>query len=114
MNIVNKTPHALVVRPAAGDDIVFAPVAPPARVATTAVVGEPIDGIPVARTVWGEVENLPAPSADTVYLVSALVLARVPERAGVDVFAPDTGATAIRVADGPKKGQIEAVRGFTC
>lgn len=63
-------------------------------------------GIPVTTPIYGEVEGLPDPQPDTVYIVSLMVAQRVPWRN--DVFAPDSGPTAIRNA----AGQIEAVRGL--
>ncbi len=62
--------------------------------------------IPVVTPIYGEVEGLPEPQPDTVYIVSLMVAQRVPWR--TDVFAPDSGPTAIRNA----AGQIEAVTGF--
>lgn len=52
----------------------------------TATVGK-IDGIPVTKSVYGEVMDLPEPEEGTIYIVSALVAGRVPERE--DVFIPN-------------------------
>lgn len=95
MTIINATPHALVVlaEDEAGDiagsvgfgrgrAATFRKVAElPAsglvpRAATTKVAEAPVefDGvvIPVDRTVYGEVENLPEPDGETTYVVSLL------------------------------------------
>jgi len=75
--------------------------------------GKPGMFLTVISQEYGEVEGLPEPETLTIYIVSALVLSRVaktmPNRAGVDVFAPDTGKTAIR----DEKGNIVAVTRLT-
>ena len=88
MDIINLTPHAITF---IGTDNMVTRVVEPsdtlARVkATTITVGE-IDGIPVTGTSYGEVEGLPLPQDDTIYIVSSLVAQRVPER--LDVFIPN-------------------------
>jgi hypothetical protein len=116
MKLINLTPHAIVIRPliSEGYDHPFegtAVVVPAsgdvARVATlpSTVVGD-LAGIPVvASPSFGDVVGLPAPQDGVAYIVSGLVLSRAFGR--TDVFAPDTGATAIR-----ENGQIVAVRGL--
>lgn len=42
--------------------------------------------IPISHSYYGDVENLPNPMPNTVYIVSALVASRVPTRS--DVFYP--------------------------
>lgn len=105
MNIVNLTPHAITIEKADGTRITIPPTAPAARVTQQNYIMADVDGIPVSAVVWGEVENVPAPADNTVYVVSAMVAQRLPERS--DVLAPDTGASAIR-----ESGNIVAVRGF--
>lgn len=108
---LNLTPHAIVIRLTGQPDIVVPPSGQQARVAVRQI---PVGSVPVAedttvplvKNEYGPVEGLPAPEEDTVLLVSLLVLGRVTGRS--DVAAPDTGTTAIRFADGPKKGQVEA------
>ena len=108
---VNLTPHALVIR--VGDrDLTVPPSGMQARVAVTpqdAGVVEAEEGlvVPVARNAYGKVEGLPALEEGTIYLVSLLILDRCAGRG--DVMSPDTGATAVRYTDGPRKGQVEAV-----
>ena len=73
---------------------------------TTAAVDEligscPATGVPIVRRALGAVTGLPEEGEPC--LVSALVLAAVPGRAGV--FAPDTGPSAVR----NEHGQIVAV-----
>lgn len=109
MNIINLTPHTVVIALDGNDTTITIPPAlgpdgkpTPARVSTQQVPAGNVNGIPVVSTVYGDVVGLPDPKPDTIYIVSALVLGRV-ERP--DVFAPDTGPTAIR----DEKGNIVAV-----
>ena len=51
-------------------------------------------GIQTVNANVGRVIGLPEPQEDVCYIVSAMVAQAVPERA--DVYAPDTGDTAIR------------------
>ena len=86
MNIINLTPHSVVIV-REGGNITIPASGTLARVAArTATVGE-IDGIPVTSTEFGEVEGLPAPTPGTAYVVSSIVASRVPDRE--DVFIPN-------------------------
>ncbi len=118
--IINLTPHAVTV-----GDRTIQPTLPPARVSSTLVKQAPIDGLDFALTVFGQVENLPAPcwfnpamadysdapvedGAERVwYIVSAPVIAALPGRD--DLVRPDTGPDAIR----DDQGRIVAVRRLT-
>lgn len=104
MQIMNLTPHAITVQLPDGSRQTFAPAGAPARVASRSVDAGEVAGIPLRATVWGDVVGLPGPTAGVVYVVSALVAARMLRP---DVVSPDTGPSAIR-AD----GQIAAVTGF--
>ena len=85
MTIINLTPHTLnFVFDEKTIDI--EPSGSIARVSTKDTMMNPINGIPVFRTEYGEIENLPDPCEGTVYVVSSLVAARCPERD--DVFVP--------------------------
>ena len=83
--IVNLMPHTInfVFNETKVD---IAPSGVIARVSTKDTMMNPINGIPVFRTEYGEIENLPDPCEGTVYVVSSLVAARCPERD--DVFVP--------------------------
>lgn len=117
MAIKNLTPHAItiVLTGISGDRITIPPEPALARVGSTSGgFLAHIEGIPVHDCdVVGAVEGLPPPEEGTYYIVSAIVgSALTPERRAVgDVLVPGTGPldSAIRVADGPRKGQIEAV-----
>lgn len=111
---VNLNPHELRIRldestvaEPLDTDIVIPETKPACRISQTSIVVEPIDGLPVKKTVFGTIENLPEPEFDTVYLVSMLV-AQNAHRS--DVVSPDTSPAggAVRVSN----GQIFAVRGF--
>ena len=116
MNIINLTPHEIVL--AFGENNAERMAIPPsgtvARVASVPGVAETLGGVPVpvmGRQTWGKVENLPDPVEGTIYIVSAQVLGRPECLNRTDVVGPGTGPNdgAIRVPDGPRKGQVEAV-----
>jgi hypothetical protein len=101
--MLNLTPHAITVRAPDGTDHVFPPSGTIARVSmleqqigVCAVTRAPV----ITRTA-GSPFGLP--DYGTPCIVSAMVLAACPGRSGV--FAPDTGATAIR----DDRGRVVAV-----
>jgi hypothetical protein len=55
------------------------------------IIAQDVDGwditVPITKTKFGEVEGLPEPQKDTIYIVSNLVAQAVPDRE--DVFFPD-------------------------
>lgn len=108
MSIIrNLTPHEVVVRLQDGTEVTFHPEGKPARVSVSQVPDGNIDGIPIMKTVLGQVENLPAPQDGVFLIVSGIVKSAVPERD--DLLQPDTTpAGVIR----NELGQIIAVRGF--
>jgi hypothetical protein len=101
----NMTPHNVVVR-RNNEEFHFEPCGVVPRVATVATPDGYLDGFPVNKVSFGEVENLPEPEDNVVLIVSAMVRQAVPHRR--DVVSPDTGPSAIR----NEKGHILAVRGF--
>jgi len=106
--LVNLTPHTVTL--VCGNKTVdIQPSGQVARVSATAQqVGTiTIDGFdfPVVKTVFGDVQGLPEPAENTIYIVSTLVLSAAQGRN--DLVAPNTGA-AIRDAD----GKIVGVPGF--
>lgn len=111
MNIINLTPHAIVVQSESGDRTTFAPSGTVARVTSTpgALVTIPGCPIPVANAqTFGEVEGLPAPTPRTIFIVSAMVLARCQDRN--DVVGPGTGPNDGCIRN--DKGHVEAVTRF--
>lgn len=87
--LVNLTPHPISIVSADGTIIrTINTSGSLARVSyKTVATGEVVDGIPVTTTEFGKVEGLPEPSAETCYIVSAIVAQRVPHRR--DVFVPN-------------------------
>jgi hypothetical protein len=95
--MLNLTPHEITVRLPDGSERVYPASGTVARVLTRETSAASLDGIPTAYRRTGKVEGLPSPLTGPV-LVSGMVIA---ELTGVDnVFAPDTGSTAIRNAAG--------------
>lgn len=109
MAIVNLTPHLVRIMDKDGN---LHEIQPSGTVATVSVVmrREPdlsVDGVTfnVSSRDYGHVQGLPNRTPGTVFIVSAMVKDRTPVR--FDVFAPDTGPSAIR-----KDGQVWAVHGL--
>ncbi|MEM4202481.1 MAG: hypothetical protein QXS54_00280 [Candidatus Methanomethylicaceae archaeon] len=111
MNVINLTPHKVVVITEDENHNPYVYEFPPsgviARVSSTQTEVTCINGIPVVKTEIGEVENLPEPQDDTIYIVSSLVAQALAGKRD-DVVAPDTGSTAYR----DEEGRITAVRRF--
>lgn len=100
--MINLTPHAITVRLPDGTDRTYPPSGTVARVRTFETSALSVDGIPAVYRRVGNVEGLTLPLTQPV-LVSSMVLAEIP---GADnVFAPDTGPTAIR----DERGHVVAV-----
>lgn len=86
INLVNLTPHAINIVNT-DDSTTTIPVSGKiARVDSTVVNIGSINDIPLVRTVFGNVIDLPDPVDDTIYIVSTMVLNRVPDR--LDVVSP--------------------------
>jgi len=86
MKIINLTPHDLTIVLADGGNRTIPKSGSIARVETVRAAGPEVDGIPTSVTSFGAVTALPAPTPDTVYVVSGMVAARFVDR--TDVFAP--------------------------
>lgn len=105
MNIINATPHDIVVLK--GDvKVTFPKSGIIARVSSSYEELESLDGFNISHQTFGEIEGLPEETNETIYIVSAMVLSA--NRSRRDLIAPDTGVTAIR----DEKGHIVAVNGF--
>lgn len=100
MNFINLTPHAITLN----DGRVFESVGV-ARVGNTF---SDFDSDGVCSVAYGDIEGLPAPQEDTLYIVSALVLSAAKAAGRTDCVAPSTGHPAC-VRD---KGFIVSVPGF--
>lgn len=105
--IKNFTPHTINVVLEEGTSFEF-PSVGVARVSSKEAPINTIGDIPVVKTLYGEVEGLPDPEKDTIFIVSYVVLNAL---RGVrdDIVAPNTSpAGAIR----DEGGRIVGVRGF--
>jgi len=103
--LINLNAHAINIQ-INGQEIILAPSGTIARVSTKSVQVNTltVNGIeiPVFKTVYGEIENLPEPQDGIVYIASTL-LAQLANRS--DVVSPDTFNGVIR----NEKGQVAAV-----
>lgn len=99
IQFVNCTPHAIALN----DGTVFPTSGTIARVSAKYTE---FDENGVCKQVFGDVENVPAPKAGTIYIVSALVLAASDR---TDLVAPATGHPDCKRND---KGLIDSVPGF--
>jgi len=75
MDFINLTPHDVNC-----NGRIFPKSAIVARCSSQSTVVQTVDGIDLCKTEFGEVQDLPAPSDDTFYIVSALVRSACPER----------------------------------
>ena len=102
--IINLTPHDVIVVDDNGNTVkVFPKSKSPARCSVNREVIGDVDGYPLYKSVFGAVENLPAPERGTYYVVSRLV-AEATERD--DLLVPDD-----TVRD--EAGHIIGCRGFS-
>ena len=84
MKIKNFTPHQINML---GDvKKTFSSVGI-ARVSTTSLTADVVDGIEIMETVWGDTVDLPMQSKDTILIVSRMVMAANPSR--LDLVAPN-------------------------
>lgn len=72
MTIINLTPHTVTILAEDGSTIKEIPSSGIARCVTTRERAGEIEGVPINRTVFGEVEGLPAPSEGVYFVVSAI------------------------------------------
>ena len=71
--IINLTPHAVNIINEEGEIALAIPSTGMARCAVQSETVGDVDGIPVNKTSYGEVNGLPDPSEGTMYVVSMLV-----------------------------------------
>ena len=114
MEFINLTPHAITIILDDGDDtaVTIQPSGSIARVAMDEQKVRPIEDehgngvVPVITRKAGAVTGLPRPELGKYVLVSGMVLDDLAGQSRFDVFAPDTGAGAVR----DEVGRIVAVR----
>lgn len=102
-NILNFTPHALNVVGLDGNVTTFSSVGV-ARVATSSVSKDPINGFGVVATTFSDVTGLPDPQDGIYCVVSRLVLSACPGR--TDLLCP---GELIRDVD----GNVVGCKGFS-
>ena len=106
---INLTPHVVSLMNGNGEIIPIPPSGDVCRLETHShhVGTLRLDGrtFPVFETLYGDIQGLPDSKNGTIYIVSALVVAKCDRK---DVVAPDTGSTCLRHED----GRIKAVKGF--
>ena len=103
--MINLTPHDITLRTPAGD-VTYPASGQIPRVSPIATLkGAVVAGVPVVRNPYGPVTGLvrDANGVPLPCIVSGMVLSALPSGT-VNVYAPATGATAIR-----KDGQVIAV-----
>lgn len=99
MNIINTTPHNVVIY---DDEMNIIKTFEPSisvRCKQTETETGSIDGIPTVSVEFGEIEGLPEPQEDTIYIVSQIV-----KRAGEQVGRKDLFVPARPVRD--EQGRI--------
>ena len=115
MEFVNLTPHAISIVFSSSSGELTHTVPPSGMVARVTMheedAGLLLDGdasVPVITRYAGRAEGVPAPDLEQgkYYLVSGMVLDALAGQSRFDVFAPDTGAGAVR----DEAGRIVAVR----
>ena len=113
VQLVNLTPHDIVIYHEDGETVKLVIKASGQVARATArrkKIGE-INGIPVYRNEFSEVEGLPKPKRGVIYIVSSLVQQALKLR-GIkrkDVVSPDTSPEGV-VRD--KNGRILGTKGF--
>lgn len=104
MTFINLTPHAIVVVDTDGNTHTFPPSGQVARVNQNTTPAADIGNFSVNHLTNGDLIAVPAPQADTIFVVSAMV-AQATDR--TDIVAPNT-AQAVR----NDKGHVVSVPGF--
>jgi hypothetical protein len=105
-NLVNLTPHAINIVGSNGAKTVIPPSGKVARVKTADTIIDSLDlGVSVVSTTVTGVEGFDDIPQFSSVIVSSMVLDNLPAKLPYRAYAPDTGATALRNAE----GQIEAV-----
>lgn len=85
MKLINLTLHNLTIHNGEGESTTIAPSGIVARVAAEKENTGCIDGIPVFKTSFGEIQDIPEAQEGVIYVASLLV-AQAAKRA--DVFSP--------------------------
>jgi hypothetical protein len=116
MEIINLNKHAVDVL-VNGQKVSFPPSGQVATVQVKSIQDgevsfDEINSIPLFRSEHGSIQGLPNPQDGVLYMVNVLVGTRGALEGRQDLIGPDSGPSAVRYQDGPRKGQIEAVTQF--
>ena len=84
--MINLTPHKVTLLVSSRESIVLESKGQ-ARLTTDTIVVGNINGVSVTETVFGEVEGLPHPEQNTIYIVSRLIVESCKERR--DLYFPN-------------------------
>lgn len=88
MKFVNLTPHQINIIQNGQNFLTVKPSGIVARCSVERRFVNNVDGVELYTSQFGEVENLPHPQPDTMYIVSMLVRQALPER--LDLASPGT------------------------
>lgn len=104
--IINMTPHAVTLYKEDGTTVTFTPSGTVPRVKQINMPSV-LDDVPCNVATFGQVEQLPEFSGDSLKIVSTLVRNACPTR--YDLISPDTSPASV-VRD--ENGNILGVKGF--
>jgi len=105
VKIINLTPHEVTVVGSNGDVLMKIPASGQvARCSVNRTIVGSLNGVPVARSVMGEVEGLPE-SSEGVYFIVSRVIAEAMKGKRDDLIIPDD---SVRDAE----GRIIGCKGF--
>lgn len=88
MTLLNMTPHALNVVCENNTITTIEPSGTVVRVSQNMELVTDINGIPVYRSQYGELEGLPEPQAHTRYILSAMAAAAAKAAGRDDILSP--------------------------
>lgn len=77
---MNLTPHAVIVVNDYGDDTIIEPSGLVARINSKDMVIGHINGVPITRKRFEEIEGLPQPEKNLYFIVSYMIAARCKDR----------------------------------
>lgn len=91
--LVNCTQHDVVIHKEDGTVVVLEPSGLVPRVnSETTEIGS-VNGIPIVQSKLTDVDDIPDPKPNTIYIVSSFVSASLPNRN--DVLSPDTSPQSV-------------------
>jgi len=93
VTLENCTPHEIIIVIDNQEPIVIPPSGIIPRVKSVVTNLGTINCIPVVRTELGEVENMPNPKPNTIFIVSSFVAQALTHRS--DVVSPDTSPSSV-------------------